>query len=312
MLDFPGVKVFAPATVANVSVGYDVLGFAIHGPGDDIIVRTGKKLGLSIAGIHGAQNRLPKDPKKNTATVAAQALLDHLGYDNVAIELEIFKKMPFASGMGSSAASAVAGVFGVNEYLGSPLTKKELLPFAMLGEQVADGAYHADNVAPSLMGGFILIRDNEKHDTIRLPSPTELYACVIHPHISILTSESREILSSEVSLEKVVKQTGNIGAFVASLYRSDLELLKRSLEDHIIEPQRAKLIPHFYDLKEIALKNKALGFSISGAGPSLFALCPNSLVAEEVALSIKTHLKQNKIGSDTYISLINNEGAKKY
>ncbi len=312
MLDFPGVKVFAPATVANVSVGYDVLGFAIHGPGDDIIVRTGKKLGLSIAGIHGAQNRLPKDPKKNTATVAAQALLDHLGYDNVAIELEIFKKMPFASGMGSSAASAVAGVFGVNEYLGSPLTKKELLPFAMLGEQVADGAYHADNVAPSLMGGFILIRDNEQHDTIRLPSPTELYACVIHPHISILTSESREILSAEVSLEKVVKQTGNIGAFVASLYRSDLELLKRSLEDHIIEPQRAKLIPHFYDLKEIALKNKALGFSISGAGPSLFALCPNSLVAEEVALNIKTHLKQNKIGSDTYISLINNEGAKKY
>lgn len=312
MLDFPGVKVFAPATVANVSIGYDVLGFAINGPGDDIIVRTGKELGLSIAGIHGAKNRLPKDPKKNTATVAAQALLDHLGYDNVSIEMEIYKKMPFASGMGSSAASAVAGVFGVNEYLGSPLTKKELLPFAMLGEQVADGAYHADNVAPSLMGGFILIRDNEKHDTVRLPSPTELYACVIHPHISILTSESRGILSKEVPLDQVVKQTGNMGAFVASLYRSDFELLQRSLEDHIIEPQRAKLIPHFYELKEIALKEKALGFSISGAGPSLYALCPNSLVAENVAASIQKHLKQNKVGCDTYISLINNEGAKKY
>lgn len=312
MLELPGVKVFAPATVANVSVGYDVLGFAIHGPGDDIIVRKGDKMGLTIAGIHGAKNRLPKDPKKNTATVAGQALLDHLGYKDYAIEMEIFKRMPFASGMGSSAASAVAGVFGVNEYLGAPLTKKELLPFAMLGEQVADGAYHADNVAPSLFGGIILIRDNESHDTIRLPSPTELYACVIHPHISILTSESREILSSDVSLEKVIKQTGNMGAFVASLYTSDLELLKRSLEDHIIEPQRSELIPHFYELKEIALKNKALGFSISGAGPSLYALCPNSLIAEEVADSIQKHLKQNKIGSESYISLINNEGAKKY
>jgi len=312
MEELAGVKVYAPATVANVSVGYDVLGFAINGPGDDIIVRKGSEPGLKIFSIHGAKNKLPKDPKRNTATVAGQALLDHLGYSDMPIEMEIYKKMPFASGMGSSAASAVAGVFGINEYLGAPLTKRELLPFAMLGEQVADGAYHADNVAPCLMGGIILIRDNQEHDIIKLPSPEGLYACVIHPFISILTSESREILSENVSLEKVIKQTGNMGAFVASLYRADFDLLERCLEDHIIEPQRAKLIPHFYALKEIAMKRKAMGFSISGAGPSLYALCRNSLIAEEISEAIKKHLKQNKIGCDTYISLINNEGAKKY
>jgi len=311
MSGFVGLKVFAPATVANVAVGYDILGFAINGPGDEIKISPGKEPGLKIRAIHGAENKLPKDIHKNTAGVSAQALLEHLGKENEPIEIEIFKKMPFASGMGSSAASAVAGAFAVNEYFGCPLTKKELLPFVMKGEMAADGAYHADNVGPSLLGGIVLIRNNEEHDVINLPIPHGIYAVVIHPNISILTSESRGVLSDTVSLEKVIQQTGNIASFVASLYRSDWDLLKRSLNDVIIEPQRAKLIPHFYDLKEIALKEKALGFSISGAGPSLFALCQNSLIAENVAASLTAHLKQNKIESQAYISLINGEGAVK-
>ncbi len=311
MSDFVGLKVFAPATVANVAVGYDILGFAIEGPGDEIKIGYGKNPGLKIRAIHGAKNKLPKSIEKNTAGVAAQALLKYLGKEEMPIEMDIYKKMPFASGMGSSAASAVAGAFAVNEFLGCPLNKKELLPFVLKGEQVADGAYHADNVAPSLMGGIVLIRNNQEHDIINLPVPNGIYAVVIHPEISVLTSESRSILSDTITMDQMIEQSGNLAAFVASLYRSDLELMKRSLKDIIVEPQRAKLIPHFYDLKDIALKNEALGFSISGAGPSLFALCQNSLIAENVATKICEHLISKGIESQSYISEINKEGAIK-
>jgi len=311
MSDFVGLKVFAPATVANVAVGYDILGFAINGPGDEIKIGYGKTPGLKIRAIHGAQNRLPKSIEKNTAGVSAQALLEHLGKTDMAIEIDIYKKMPFASGMGSSAASAVAGAFAVNEFLGCPLSKRELLPFVLKGEEAADGAYHADNVAPSLLGGIVLIRNNREHDVIKLPVPHGIYAVVIHPNISVLTADSRDILSDTVSMDQMIEQSGNLAAFVAGLYRSDLELIRRSLKDVIIEPQRAKLIPHFYDLKEIAYKNEALGFSISGAGPSLFALCQNSLIAESVAINIHAHLKSKGVESQYYISEINKEGAVK-
>lgn len=306
-----GIKVYAPATVANVAVGYDILGFAIHGPGDDIIIRPGSKAGLHIDTIHNGR-KLPKEVEKNTAGVAALSVLEHLGIKDYALEMEIFKKMPFASGMGSSAASAVAGAYAVNAYYEYPLEKIDLLPHVMKGEMVADGAYHADNVGPSLLGGILLIRNNEEHDVIKLPSPEGLYCCLIHPNIKILTAESRAVLSEQVSLEGMIQQTGNIAAFVAALYRTDLDLLERCLEDVVIEPQRAKLIPHFYEMKKIALQQNALGFSISGAGPSLFALCRNSLDAENIGEQIHQFLKDQKIESTIYISTINNEGAIKY
>jgi len=312
MTKIAGVKVFAPASVANVAVGYDILGFAIHGPGDDVIVREGSQPGLKIKAIHGLQNNLPKDVHKNTAGVAALSVLEAIGMKDYSIEMEIFKKMPFASGMGSSAASAVAGAFGVNEFLSCPLERKDLLPHVMKGEQVADGAYHADNVGPSLMGGILLIRSNIEHDVIKLPVPEGLYCCLIHPNIKILTSESRSILSSNVTLAAMIQQTGNIAGFIAGLYKTDLDLIRRSLDDVIIEPQRAKLIPHFYKLKEFALNNNALGFSISGAGPSLFALCQNSFDAETIGEGIHGILKNEGITSKIYISKINTEGAKKY
>jgi len=308
----PGLKVFAPATVANVAVGYDILGFAIEGPGDVIIINEGTKPGLHIKSISGTTKKLPKETEKNTAGYAGLQLMKHLGYENEAVEIEIYKKMPFGSGLGSSAASAVAGVFAVNEFFGAPLEKKDLLRFAVEGEQIADGAWHADNVAPSLMGGIVLIRDNDSLDCIKLPVPKGLYATVVYPHISILTKESRAILSETVPLKDHIQQNGNLGFFVAGLYREDIELIRRSLQDVIIEPQRAKLIPHFYEMKEAAMAAGALGFSISGAGPSIFSLCQNSLIAENVGVAINKVLNTHKVENDVFVSKINLEGAYKY
>jgi len=307
-----GLKVFAPASVANIAVGYDIMGFAIEGPGDEIIVKHGKLAGLRITKITGTNKKLPKDPLKNTAGYAALRLLEYLGESERPIEMEIHKKMPFGSGLGSSAASASAGVFAVNELLGRPLDKKELLRFAVEGEQIADGAWHGDNVAPSLYGGIILIRDNKTLDFIKLPVPAGIYACVVYPHINILTRDSRAVLSENVKLTDHIKQSGNLAYFIASLYRSDYEMMQRSLTDCIIEPQRAVLIPHFQEMKEIALSENCLGFSISGAGPSVFALCKNSLDAENIGEKISGLLKGYSITNDVYVSKINTIGTFKY
>jgi len=304
-------KCFAPASVANVAVGYDVLGFAIEELGDEIIVREGAEDGLIIKTIHG-NGKLSKDLDKNVAGYTGNLVLKHLGLEDEPIEMELFKKMPIGTGLGSSAASAVVGAFAVNEYLGKPCNKKELLHFATLGEQMADGSFHADNVAPSLYGGFVLIRDNPSLDIIGLPTIPGLRAVVIYPHIQILTKDSRDILSDYVALPSFISQTGNIAAFVAAMYKSDIDLLSRSLQDVVIEPQRSKLIPHFGEMKDIALESGALGFSISGAGPSMFALCANSMIADDIANSAKSYYESKGIETTIYNSGINLEGAKKY
>ncbi len=305
-----GVKIFAPATVANVACGFDTLGFAIDKPGDEILAHFSDTPGLKISKITGAKGKLPYEVEKNTAGFAALKLLEHLGEQDRGIHLEIRKKMPFGSGLGSSAASAAGAVMAINELLGRPIvTKRELLPFAVLGEQIADGAYHADNVAPSLMGGIIFIRSNQTLDVHHLPVPKGIYASVVYPHIEVLTKDSREVLSNQVGLKECIQQTGNLGGLVVGLYNTDLDLIGRSLNDVIIEPQRAKLIPHFYKVKEAALSAGALGCSISGAGPSIFALSANSLVAEEVGESMQKVFHDNKIKNDLYVSPINTDGA---
>ncbi len=303
------VKVFAPASVANLAVGYDILGLALDSPGDEVVVREGSVPGITISKITGDKGLLPTDPIKNTASFAALQLLKHLGKEDLPIEMEIHKKMAMGTGLGSSAASSVAGVYAVNAYLGHPLTKAQILKFSVEGEQKADGAYHADNVAPSLLGGIILIRSNTDLDIIQLPIPKGLYIAMIYPHIEILTSESRSILSDKVGLDDFIGQTGNIAAFVASLYNADLDLMSRSLNDLVIEPQRAKLIPEFYALKEIALFNQAIGFSISGAGPSMFALCKDEAIANTIVAKSKQHLNNTGIDADCFVSKINTEGA---
>jgi len=302
-----GVKVFAPASVANVACGYDILGFALNKPGDEIIARFSETPGLRITKITGG--KLPYEVEKNTAGFAALKLLEYLGETNRGIELEIHKKMPFGSGLGSSAASAAAGVMAINELLRRPLEKRELLPFAVLGEQIADGAYHADNVAPSLLGGFVLIRDNTTLDVHRLPDFKGLHVAVLYPHIEVLTKDSRAILKDQVSLKQLVQQTGSVGGLVAGMYSGNLGLIKRSLNDAVIEPQRAQLIPGFYDAQEAALNAGALGCSISGAGPSIFALCANSLIAEEAGVALQKVFHDQQIESELFLSPINQEGA---
>ena len=305
-----GVKVFAPASVANLAVGYDSLGLCLDGPGDEIIADLTEVPGVTIAGVYGADGKLPTDPAKNTAGRAAQALLEAHGDPTVGVSLRIYKRMPFGSGLGSSSASAVAGAMATNEILRRPFTKRELLPFAAAGEQVADGAWHVDNVAPSLLGGIVLVRDNATLDVHRLLMPNGLRVCVVHPHIQILTREARQILAPTVPLADVVRQQSNLGGLIVGLYRGDLDLIRRSLVDHVIEPQRARLIPGFAEVKAGALEAGALGCSISGAGPSVFALCQNELTAEEAGQAMARAFAGVGVECDVYQSGINVEGAR--
>lgn len=306
------VRVFAPASVANVAVGFDILGFAIHGPGDEVVARLvpGQR-GVSISAITGLSEgrTLPLDANKNTAGYAAQRLLQYLGKSSLGIDLEIHKKMPFGSGLGSSAASAVGGVMAVNELLGTPLAKEELLPFAVEGEEIADGAYHADNVAPSLLGGLILIRSNADLDVHSLQIPNDLHAAVVYPHVEILTKEARDVLSNAVPLKQVIAQTGNLAALIVGLYKEDYELVSRSLQDVIIEPQRARLIPCFHQVKASAMDNGALGCSISGAGPSVFAWGKGKKQTEKIGKSMLSQFHRANIGADLFVSKVNTDGA---
>ncbi len=305
-----GIKAFAPASVANVACGFDALGFALERPGDEVIVRLSDTPGLRITKITGTTKKLPLEVEKNTAGFAALKLLEYLGEAGRGVEMEIHKKMPFGSGLGSSAASAVAAVVAINALIPQhPLTKRELLPFAVLGEEVASGARHADNIAPSLLGGMTLVRDNDTLDIHRVTVPRGLYATVIYPHIEVLTKEARAMLSPTVTLKQAIVQSANLGAFVIGMHQGDFDLIGRSLKDVIIEPQRAKLIPHFYEIQEAALNAGVLGCSISGSGPSIFALSANSFAAENAGAAMQAIFNKHKIVSELFISPINLEGA---
>ncbi len=303
------VKVFAPATVANVTCGFDVMGFALEKPGDEVIARRSTQPGLQITSITGDGGMLPTDIEKNTAGVAVQKLLEHLKVDT-GIELEINKKMPLGSGLGSSAASSVGGVVAVNHLLGSPLNPNELLPFAAEGERVACGSPHQDNVAPSLLGGFILIRSQNPPDLVGLECPKPLFASVIYPHIEVRTEDTRRILRKEVLLSKAVHQWANVGGLVAGLLKGDYGLISRSLEDVILEPIRSVLIPGFGEVKEAAINAGALGGGISGSGPSIFALSKTNETATEAAKAMQRVFSSLGLKSDTYVSKINTLGCQ--
>ena len=303
------VKAFAPASVANVSCGFDVLAFAIDGPGDIVEVAKKETPGVTIDSIEGDDGLLPTEPIKNTAGRAVLAMLDELGKDNeTGVSIRIKKMMPLGSGMGSSAASSVAAVVALNELLGRPFAKTELLPFALEGELAASGSPHADNVSASLFGGFTLVRSQSPLDIVKLHVPEGLLAAVFHPHLSISTKNTRLILRKSVQMSQAVKQWGNVGGFIAGLYTEDFGLISRSMEDHIVEPARSILIPGFNDMKEEALKAGALGFSISGAGPSVFALCRSEETGSQIQGKIEDILDTYNLNVDTYISPINRKG----
>lgn len=304
------VKAFAPASVANVSCGFDVLAFAMHGPGDIVTISRKKEAGVSIDEITGDQGLLPYEPYENTAGRAIMGMLDELDLkDEEGLSIRIEKKMPLGSGMGSSAASSVAAVVALNHLLGEPFSKRDLLPFALEGELAASGSPHADNVSASLLGGLVLVRSQNPLDVISLNIPSELVAAVFHPHISINTKNTRLILRQSVQLKQAVQQWGNVGALVAGFYTEDYELISRSMQDIIVEPARSILIPGFDEIKKAALKAGALGFSISGAGPAVFALCRSEEVAENIQKEVAKTLDTFNLGFDSYISPINRQGS---
>ncbi|WP_285060094.1 homoserine kinase [Pedobacter ginsengisoli] len=302
------VKVFAPATVANVVCGYDVLGFAVNQPGDEVVMRLTGKTGITISKITGDDGKLPLNPAKNTVSASVQHYLDHIGKPDLGIGIELHKKMPIGSGLGSSSASTVAGLFAVNTLLNDQLTNKELVPFAMKGEELACGYGHADNVAPALMGGFVLIRSYEPLDIISLPFPQDLHAAIVYPEVDVPTKDARQMIRSKVLLKDAVTQWGNVAGLVSGLFMNDYGLIGRSMTDILVEPTRSILIPDFAILKSLALEHGALGFGISGSGPSVFALTRDAGTAANITQKLQQHLKGLAINSLSFVSEVNKRG----
>lgn len=301
------IRIFSPATIANLSCGFDVLGLCLDTVGDEMVIRKSDQKGVRITKIIGAD--LPLETEKNVSGVAALALLDEVNAD-FGFEIEIYKKIKAGSGIGSSAASSAGAVYGLNILLGQPFSQKELVRFAMQGEKLASGSAHADNVAPAIFGGFTLVRNSDPLDIIKIKSPEEMYATVIHPQIELKTSDMRAVLQPMVSLKSAITQWGNVGGLVAGLYTSDYELIGRSLHDEIVEPLRGKFIPEFEKIKKIAMKNGALGSGISGSGPSIFALSKGKENALRVANGMCKIYDETNLPYEIHISKINDKGIK--
>jgi len=300
------VKVQAPASVANVVCGFDVLGFALETPFDEVILRRIAERTIRI--IHRDDFGLPTDPQKNVAGVALQAVLDRSAAD-VGFEIEINKNIKPGSGLGSSAASACAAVVAANHLLGDRFTKPELVELAMEGERLASGAKHADNVAPCIYGGFTLVRSIDLLDVVEINFPP-LFVTVIHPQIEIRTSEAREMLPKAIMLKDAVRQWANVGSLVAGLAKGDLALIARSLEDHIVEPVRKSLIPMFDEVKAASLSAGAIGGGISGSGPSIFMLSASRERADAVAKTMEDVYSGTSINYRTYVSPLASEGVQ--
>jgi homoserine kinase len=301
------IKLFCPATIANLSCGFDVLGLCLATAGDEMIVRKSDIKGVRITKIVGAD--LPLETENNVAGVAALAMLEEVETE-FGFEIEIYKHIKAGSGIGSSAASSAGAVFGINELLGRPFTRKELVKFAMQGEKLASGNAHADNVAPALLGGFTLVRCSNPLDIIKIDSPSELYATVVHPQIELKTSDARSVLKQTVSLKSAITQWGNVGGLVAGLYTEDYELIGRSLHDEIIEPIRSMLIPGFDLIKQTAYENGALGSGISGSGPSIFALSKGKENADKIAKAMSAVYEEMNLPYEIHVSKVNDEGMK--
>ena len=301
------IKIFCPATIANISCGFDVLGLCLEAIGDEMIIRKSDVKGIRITKIVGAD--LPLETSKNVAGVAALAILEAIDYE-FGFDIEIYKNIKAGSGIGSSAASAAGAVFGINELIGKPFTRKELVAFAMKGEAIASGSEHADNVAPAILGGITLVRSYTPLDIIKIESPYELYATVIHPQIELKTSEMRAVLQPMITLKSAIVQWGNLGGLIAGFYTSDYELIRRSLHDEIVEPLRGPFIPKFDLIKKAALDNGALGSGISGSGPSIFAFSKGIETANKIAKAMSVVYDEINLPYEIHVSKVNSEGVK--
>jgi len=301
------LKIFAPATVANVSCGFDSLGFAVDAIGDKMTFTKTTKKEVKITNITGAD--LTYNVDENAASAVVKRILNEAKAD-FGIELTIHKGFSPGSGLGSSAASAAGAAFGANQLLGNLFSELELTKFAMFGEQVACGTPIADNVAAAIYGGFVLVRSYDPLEIIKLPVPTALRVVAIHPQIAIKTKDARAVLPKEITLKDAVTQWANVGGLISGLYTDNYNLISNSLVDIIVEPARKSLIPFFDDVKKSAIKAGALGAGISGSGPTIFALCKGDEVAENVYKSIEESYKNTGIDFEMFISKVNQEGIK--
>lgn len=302
------VKVFAPATISNVGAGFDVLGIALEMPGDVIVAERQEEAGLRFS-LQNSSVDVPTGAN-NVAYHVAKLMLDELN-PPFGVSMRLQKNMPLGSGLGSSGASCAAAAFAINSLLLKPLSKMDLIRFAVEGERLASGAAHADNVAPSILGGVCLIRSYSPLDIIQLPNKSRLFWVVARPHLVIHTKDARSILPLNIPLTTAVEQWGNLGALITGLIQGDNTLIGKSLRDSVAEPVRAPLIPGYYDVKRVALASGAIAFSISGSGPSVFAATPSLSIAKQVAVQIKhAFLQFAQIDCDIYISRINPDGAK--
>lgn len=305
------VTAFAPASIGNVAVGFDMLGLALAGAGDRVTARRTDGDRVTIAEVRGLDGEihpyLSTDPQSNTASIAAQALWEAHG-DSGGIELKVHKGVPLQSGMGSSAASAVAAAVAVNALLESPLPVHELLPFAIEGEKYASGGLHADNVAPSLLGGLVLCPAVLLPDVVSLPVPQGVSAALIHPDLQVNTAQARRGLAKGYPMKQWLAQQGLLAGFIAACSASDIDLIAKTLRDVIIEPQRKDNVPCFDAVKEAAMRRGALGCSLSGSGPSIFALCKDG-DARNVASAMEQACRAQGIGCQSWVSPMTAPGA---
>ena len=305
------VRVFAPATVANLGPGFDVLGLALSRPGDELEAELTNGGGVDIVEVTGDGGVLSRDAKKNVVGRAAADVLQRTGARQ-GVRLWLHKQMPLASGLGSSGASSAAGAVAVNELLGRPLSERDVVSSAMEGERAASGTPHADNVAPSVMGGVVLVRSYQPFDVIALPLPEALHVSVVHPHCQVSTAEARRLVKGRTySLDDIVPNLGNVAALVAALGRGDLELLGRSVEDRLVEPLRARLIPGFDRVKKAALDAGGLGCSIAGSGPSVFAFAASMAAAQSIGAAMQVAFRSAAgLESDLFAGKVSSEGAR--
>lgn len=301
------LKVFSPATVANVSCGFDSLGFAVDTVGDEMTFTKTASKGVKITDITGAT--LSYNVDENAASAVVQKMLIAAKAD-FGVELTISKGYSPGSGLGSSAASAAGAAFGTNQLLGNIYSKLELVKFAMFGEEVACGSQIADNVAAAIYGGFVLIRSYAPLEIVKLPVPKELRLVAIHPQVEVKTKDAREVLPKQIDLKDAITQWANVGGLISGLYTNDYNLISNSLVDIIVEPYRKKLIPYFDDVKNAGLKSGALGAGISGSGPTIFALCKGDASASDVHSTINESYKNTGIDYSLFTSKINNQGIK--
>lgn len=303
-------RAFAPASVSNVTCGFDILGFALSGLGDIVEAKETTQPGVRIESIVGDRGRLPHDPHLNTASIAAQAVLDRLEISDRGLVLRIEKRTPLSSGVGSSAASAVAATVASNGALQGELSDDDLLLCAVEGERAASGSIHADNVAPCLLGGLVLVRCVTPPDIVTLPVPGELSCALLRPHIEVRTHEARTLLGDTLPLRTAVTQWANVAGLIASLYREDWDLLGRCLVDVVAEPLRAQSVPGFETVKAAALEAGALGCGLSGSGPAIFALCRDPSLAKRVAIAMfETFQAKVGIEAEHYVSPVGAKGA---